>query len=145
MKYVWPPVIQGLPQSAKRRSLTVWTPPTVHRVTLSWLQKVAAQLRDAKAQAAEIVEQAKKTANQIVEESSIRRVPKATTVLKAQASAENRAGTEPNQDALRAPNWVAWLSLVPRRSGRSPSIKMRMRSWSTNWQPNSKRRRPWQN
>ena len=87
MKFVWPPVIAAL-QERQKKIADGLTLPTARLVIWSWLmRKRASNCAKPGAQAAEIVEQAKKRANQIVDEARDQARTEGER-LKAQAQAE---------------------------------------------------------
>ena len=94
MKFVWPPVIAALQERQKKIADGL---DAANRAA----RDLELALREAKAQAAEIVEQAKKRANQIVDEARDQARTEGER-LKAQAQAEIEQELNSVKDALRA-------------------------------------------
>jgi len=101
MKYVWPPVIAALQERQKKIADGLDAASRAARDLELAHEKVGVQLREAKTQAAEIIEQAKKRATQIVDEARDQARVEGER-LKAQAQAEIEQELNSVKDALRA-------------------------------------------
>ena len=101
MKYVWPPVIAALHERQKKIADGLDAASRAARDLELAQEKVGLQLREAKAQAAEIIEQAKKRGNQIVEE-AVEKARVEADRVKASAHAEIEQELNGVKDALRA-------------------------------------------
>ncbi|MFB3302527.1 MULTISPECIES: F0F1 ATP synthase subunit B [unclassified Pseudomonas] len=101
MKFVWPPVIAALHERQKKIADGLDAATRAARDLELAHEKVGLQLREAKAQAAEIIEQAKKRGNQIVEEAVDKARVEAERV-KASAHAEIEQELNGVKDKLRA-------------------------------------------
>ena len=101
MKFVWPPVIAALHERQKKIADGLDAASRAARDLELAHEKVGHQLRDAKAQAAEIIEQAKKRGNQIVEE-AVEKARVDADRVKVQAQAEIEQELNSVKDALRA-------------------------------------------
>ena len=101
MKFVWPPVIAALHERQKKIADGLDAASHAARDLELAQEKVGHQLRDAKAQAAEIIEQAKKRGNQIVEE-AVEKARVEADRVKASAHAEIEQELNGVKDALRA-------------------------------------------
>ena len=91
MKFVWPPVIAALHERQKKIADGLDAASRAARDLELAQEKAGQQLREAKAQAAEIIEQAKKRGNQIDADR-----------VKVQAQAEIEQELNSVKDALRA-------------------------------------------
>ncbi len=104
MKFVWPPVITALHERQKKIADGLDAATRAARDLELAQEKVGNQLREAKAQAAEIIEQAKKRkkrSNQIVEE-AVEKARVEAERVKASAHAEIEQELNSVKDALRA-------------------------------------------
>ena len=101
MKYVWPPVITAMRERQKKIADGLDSASRAACDLVFFHDKVGQQLREAKTQAAEIIEQAKKRGTQIVDEARDQARVEAERV-KAQAQAEIEQELNGIKDALRA-------------------------------------------
>ncbi len=109
MKYVWPPIIAAMAEREQKIADGLAAADRANHDLELAQEKAVERLKEAKAEAAGIIESANKRANQLIEEAKEAAVVEADRV-KASAQAEIEQETNRAREALRSQ--VATLSLV---------------------------------